>query len=75
MSDAKDLPGRAVTPGQKRAVIERLYAAWLHQPQQRLGQLLQNAIHHPLRSTDSSMFNVEDMDLVSKVEGFAVGGS
>ncbi len=35
--------GRAVTPEQKRAVIERVYTAWCAQPEQRLGQFIDNA--------------------------------
>jgi len=35
---------RAHSPEQKRAVIERLYEAWLREPELRFGQLLFNAL-------------------------------
>jgi hypothetical protein len=58
--------GRAVTSGEKRAVIERIYAAWVEAPEQRLGQLIANAIR------DSSFFNVEDRELAQHVENFVL---
>ena len=58
--------GRASTPEQKRAVIERLYASWVEVPEQRFGQLLSNAL---LRS---SSFSIEDRALAKAVENFAL---
>jgi hypothetical protein len=39
-----NLPGRALTPEQKRAIIERVLAAWEAHPQQRLGQFIGNGL-------------------------------
>lgn len=60
-----DVPGRAVTPNQKRAAIERIYAAWLKAPEQRLGQLLGNACRGGMRPT---LFYREDEPLADAVE-------
>lgn len=56
------LPGRALTPEQKRAIIERLYTAWLKAPTLRLGQLIyaSNGLH--------DLFFVEDETLIASVE-------
>ena len=58
---------RAETPEQKRAVIERLYAAWLAAPQQRLCQLIANGttFHHC-----DDIFYIEDLPLVRGVEAY-----
>jgi hypothetical protein len=40
-----NLPGRALTPEQKRAVIDRVLVAWEANPRLRLGQLIVNVIH------------------------------
>lgn len=64
--------GRARTPEQKRAVIERLYALWLTSPHQRLGQLLVNAAHE---GPPTPLFNVEDDALVELIETFVAKGS
>lgn len=60
------MQGRADTPEKKRAIIERLYRAWIVNPHQRLGQLLVNYApgYHP----NPSLFYVEDEDLVAYVE-------
>jgi hypothetical protein len=65
--------GRAETPEQKRAIVERLYAAWLARPHQRLGQLVDNAVHTQLRTRTKYVFqfDVEDETLVEAVEKFA----
>lgn len=59
------LPGRARTPEQKRAIMERVLAAWLRLPEQRLCQLIVNACHR------SDVFYVEDEPLAERVEGFS----
>lgn len=56
--------GRAVTPSDKRAVIERIHAAWVAMPYQRLGQLIENACR------DKSIFYTEDMTLAELCEAF-----
>lgn len=43
VSDAK-IPGRATTDDEKRAVIESLLRLWQRMPEQRLGQMLVNAM-------------------------------
>ena len=58
------IKNRAETPEQKRQVIERLYAAWLANPDSRLCQLIMNATH------PNPVFYIEDMDLVTQVEKF-----
>lgn len=55
---------RAVTSEQKRAVVERLYAAWLKVPEQRFGQLVFNA-------TDCLIFYTEDEALAELIEDYA----
>ena len=54
--------GRAATPEQKRAVIERLYAAWLATQHLRLGQMIACAV----RGGDP--FYVEDEALADACE-------
>jgi hypothetical protein len=56
------IPERAATPEQKRAVIDRLFALWLEQPAQRLGQLLDNAHAGPL------LYYIEDEALIGLLE-------
>lgn len=58
--------GRAQTPEQKRAVLDRLHAAWLKAPEQRLGQLLENAMRHG----PPVLFYREDDALAAAVEAF-----
>ena len=53
-------PKRAHSPEQKRAVVERLYEAWLREPELRLGQLLFNAL--PRQSEFRSWDEVRAMD-------------
>ena len=56
---------RALTPDQKREVVERLLRAWLKAPTERLGQLIVNALPHKLQGDP---FYVEDFDLVEAIE-------
>lgn len=60
--------GRALTPNEKRQVIERLYAVWLAMPTLRLGQLVMGVAHTVGRSDP---FYVEDRALVEAAEDFA----
>jgi hypothetical protein len=64
------LNSRAITPEQKREIIERIYAAWLNVPEQRLGQLLDNANWF---AGDVGLFDQEDYALVVATELFAYG--
>ena len=54
-------PMRAVTPEQKREVIEDVYHAWVARPDLHLCQLLTNL--HP----DQDLFCVEDFVLVPMI--------
>lgn len=54
---------RARTPEQKRAIVERILAVWLRNPDLRLGQLLANAVPR-------NLFYTEDNLLALKVEAF-----
>ena len=55
-----DIPGRATTPELKREVIERLYKAWLAEPDLRLGQLICN---NTLR-LHQELFYIEDSEII-----------
>lgn len=57
-------PRRAITPEAKRELVERLLALWLEWPALRLGQLIMNT----MRPTHAQLYNIEDHDLVSKLE-------
>ena len=57
--------GRAETPEQKRAVMERVLKCWLRAPEQRLGQLLDNTV---VSAALGDLFSIEDDGLVSGVE-------
>ncbi len=63
--------GRAVTPEAKRAVIERILAAWEKVPARRLGQLLMRAgeMEDPLMP----LRFVEDERLAGNVEKYVEG--
>ncbi len=63
-SPGRLVPGRAHTPEQKRAIIERLYDAWLLMPEQRLAQLIKNVY------SESDIFYVEDETFVENIEEF-----
>ncbi len=54
------MTGRATTPEAKREVVERLLAIWLSRPEQRLGQLIENARGWYSRD----LFYIEDSDLL-----------
>jgi hypothetical protein len=58
--------GRAETPEDKREIIERILAVWLSKPQQRLGQLIENARGW---NPQVDLFMIEDQDLADLVEG------
>jgi hypothetical protein len=57
---------RAETEGQKEAVIDALYAAWLKRPHLRLGQLICN-----VTQPGPPVFYVEDFELVRRLRGLA----
>ncbi len=61
--------GRAVTPQQKLAVVERILSAWLTRPHLRLGQLIEFARF--TRGDMKDLFYVEDERLVAIVEAVA----
>lgn len=65
---------RALTPEQKREVLNRIYAAWVSAPHQRLGQLLSNSVHMHRDSDGTSLFYVEDRTLASWAEDFVAEG-
>lgn len=60
---SNNITGRAHTPEEKKAICDRLYAAWLKNPQQRLGQLLLNAAR-----SETEFFYAEDQELIRLVE-------
>lgn len=62
---------RAVTPEQKREVIERLLAAWMRAPDLRLGQLISNSVYEPVSGRMVDLFTIEDVVFVESVERFA----
>lgn len=55
-----DIPGRAKTEEQKREVIERLYNAWIENPDLRLGQLICNNTYR----LHQELFYIEDDEIV-----------
>lgn len=59
---------RAETVGQKEAVIDALFAAWLRFPDQRLGQFLINAVARA--DIRASLFYVEDFELLRMAEAY-----
>lgn len=59
----KLLKGRAVTPAEKKAILEKVYAAWAKYPLLRLGQLIDNAMH----GTEPDLFTIEDEALAQKL--------
>ena len=61
--------GRAVTPDEKRVIVERILRAWQAQPHLRLGQLLTNAVQ--ARGGEGTLFYVEDDVLATIAELFA----
>ena len=62
------IPKRAYDEWQKRMIIERLFSAWVANPSQRLGQLIENALAcRPVNAPHPDLFNIEDMDVGSAV--------
>jgi hypothetical protein len=69
-----DNPRRAITPERKREIVERILTAWEQAPQQRLGQLIDNALRFRAEP-HADLFGVEDTDLTDAIEAFArLGG-
>ena len=64
------LPGRAQTPEQKKAVLDKLYQAWCDCPELRLGQLVDNAMCLYRGASQPNLFNVEDTFLIEIIEEF-----
>lgn len=60
---------RALTEHDKRIVVERLLYAWKQLPNLRLGQLIASA--NGASKPDTSIFFVEDLQLVQAVEALA----
>lgn len=60
--------GRATTPDQKRAVLDRVYKVWLKNPELRLGQLMITALN-PIGSCPA-IFYTEDETVADKIEAF-----
>lgn len=58
--------GRALTPSQKREVVERILSAWERVPDLRLGQLIEQAVR-----ARGDLFYVEDHILVLSCENEA----
>lgn len=58
--------GRANLPEQKKAIIDRLYNAWISAPDLRLGQLLECAKPQNL----DDLFYIEDNILADKIDEF-----
>mgnify|MGYP006319314983 CR=1 FL=1 len=61
------MSGRAETPEQKRAVIERILAAWLRMPDLRFGQLVSAAADR----AEHDAFFIRDEALCEAVEALA----
>ena len=59
-----DINNRALTPNQKRSIIEQIYAIWLANPYMRLGQLLNIAAVNG----NVDLYYVEDFDLLDKMK-------
>lgn len=69
------IPGRAETPEQKRAVVERILAVWERYPLMRLGQLLENSLtvesdRINCKGWFQDYFFTEDEDMARIVEQF-----
>ena len=64
-------PKRALTDDDKRAVIDRIYHAWLQMPELRLCQMIACTIQTPAPSSQQpDIFYVEDYSLAEKLEKF-----
>ena len=64
MTQATELPGRAQTDEQKRAIMERVLAVWLRHPELRLGQLINGMGRFGI----GSIFYTEDEALIKALE-------
>lgn len=64
------MKGRALTPHQKRAVLDRVLLAWERVPEQRLGQLLTNTFGAPQNDGAANLFYVEDEALAEGLERY-----
>ena len=62
-------PRRAITPEQKRLVMERVLAAWNESPQLRLGQLIDGVIHW-CKKPGPDLYYIEDTDLAELLENW-----
>ncbi len=69
------MTGRAITPEQKRAVVERVLVSWERRPDLRLGQLLVTAHNASVSTGAVAMFYAEDEALALAAEAFAGGRS
>lgn len=62
---------RALTPEDKRVIMQRLLTTWNRRPAMRLGQLIANSLR---KSVDDEfwheLFDLEDLDLIEAVEEF-----
>ena len=65
---------RALTPEQKKEVINRLYAAWVSSPHLRLGQLISNVMNNRQNDGGIALFYIEDQVLVRWAEEFVASG-
>jgi hypothetical protein len=61
--------GRAISPNEKRAVMNRLLKVWEKVPELRLGQLIENVMSSDSRKMDD-IFNIEDRILADAAEEF-----
>lgn len=59
------IKGRAETPKEKRAIVERVLRAWEQAPTLRLGQFIDNAL---TTTAGADTFNVEDDAFASRCE-------
>ncbi len=64
------ITGRASTLEAKREILARLLVAWERVPDQRLGQLLINAMNKEALAGAVGMFGVEDAPLLAMIERF-----
>lgn len=59
------MKGRALTIGEKRALLDRLLQAWLCSPHERLGQLLVNSLP---TAAGNDAYYIEDYELIQAAE-------
>jgi hypothetical protein len=65
------MQGRALTEERKRAVAERILAAWMRVPELRLGQFISNARAWNGSFPSGGLFYTEDEELAILCEAFA----